>query len=154
VRPSLSNPIHLLATGFGTGLAPRAPGTAGTLAAVPLYLALGGLSLPLYLVACAALFAAGVWICGRAAADLGVHDHPGIVFDEMIGYLLTMTAAPSGVAWMVLGFVVFRFFDILKPWPIGALDRQVRGGFGIMLDDLVAAMMALAVLQAGAALWA
>lgn len=144
----MSDPVHLLAAGFGSGLAPRAPGTAGTLAGVPLYLALAPLPLPAYLGLILGLFLLGVWICGRAARDLNAHDHPSIVFDEMIGYLVTMAGAPSGCGWLVLGFVLFRFFDIVKPWPISLLDRKVPGGFGIMLDDLAAGLLALSVLQA------
>lgn len=144
----MSDPVHLLAAGFGTGLAPRAPGTAGTLAGVLLYLALAALPLPVYLALSLGLFLLGVWICGRAARDLNAHDHPSIVFDEMIGYLVTMAGAPSGIGWLALGFVLFRFFDIVKPWPISLLDRKVPGGFGIMLDDLAAGLLALAVLQA------
>jgi len=143
----MSHPLHLLATGFGTGLAPRAPGTAGTLAGVLLYLALADLPLPLYLGATLALFVLGVWICARAARDLRAHDHPSIVFDEMIGYLVTMAGAPAGFGWLILGFVLFRCFDIIKPWPISLLDRKVPGGFGIMLDDLAAGLLALGVLQ-------
>lgn len=144
----LRDPMHLLASGFGSGLAPRAPGTAGTLVGVALYLALAGLPLSVYLGLTAVLFALGVWICARAARDLGVHDHPGIVFDEMIGYLITMAGAPAGFGWVILGFVLFRVFDIIKPWPISLLDRKIPGGFGIMLDDLAAGLLALAVLQA------
>ena len=94
----------------------------------------------------------GIWICGRAASDLGVHDHPGIVWDEIAGYLLTMTAAPAGWLWILVGFGLFRLFDIWKPWPIGWLDRRVGGGLGIMLDDLVAGVLAAACLQLIAAL--
>jgi phosphatidylglycerophosphatase A len=144
----MSDPVHLLAAGFGTGLVPRAPGTAGTLAGVLLYLALAALPLPAYLGVSLGLFLLGVWICGRAAHDLNAHDHPSIVFDEMIGYLVTMAGAPFGIGWLALGFVLFRFFDIVKPWPISLLDRKVPGGFGIMLDDLAAGLLALAVLQA------
>lgn len=154
----LSNPVHLLAAGFGCGLAPRAPGTAGTAAGVVLYLVLAPLPLAAYLGLTLGLFLLGVWICGRAARDLDAHDHPSIVFDEMIGYLVTMTGAPlaihwptihwPGIGWTMLGFVLFRFFDIVKPWPISLLDRKVPGGFGIMLDDLAAGLAALAVLQA------
>ena len=92
---------------------------------------------------------AGIWICGWSAARLGVHDHPGIVWDEIAGYLVTMTLAPAGLGWLVAGFVLFRVFDILKPWPIGWLDRRVGGGLGIMLDDLVAGIFAFCCLQLG-----
>ncbi len=91
-----------------------------------------------YCVLTAALFVLGIWICGRAAAALGVHDHGSIVWDEIVGYLVTMSAAPGGWAWMAYGFLLFRVFDIFKPWPIRWLDRHVSGGFGIMIDDLSA----------------
>jgi phosphatidylglycerophosphatase A len=141
-KPDLRQPLHLLAFGFGSGLAPKAPGTFGTLVAVPIYLLMQGLPLIAYLALVLAGFIAGVWICDRTSRDLGVHDHGGIVWDEIVGYLLTMTLAPSGWVWVVLGFLLFRFFDILKPWPIRWLDRRVPGGFGIMLDDLIAGLFA------------
>jgi phosphatidylglycerophosphatase A len=141
-RPDLRNPLHLLAFGFGSGLAPKAPGTLGTLVAVPFYLLIEGLALPVYLALVLTGFLLGIWICGRTSRDLGVHDHSGIVWDEIIGYLLTMTFAPAGWQWIVSGFLLFRFFDILKPWPIRWFDRQVPGGFGIMFDDLLAALYA------------
>lgn len=157
-RPSLGNPVHLLAFGFGAGCAPRAPGTVGTLVGVALYLPLSLLSPGPYIAVVAALSALGVWLCGRAARDLGVHDHPGIVWDEIAGYLLTMFLAPAGWIWIVLGFGLFRLFDIWKPWPIGWLDRRVGGGLGIMLDDLLAGLCAAVCLQLlalylGAAAW-
>ncbi len=146
-RAHLSNPVHFLALGFGSGLAPRAPGTFGTLAAIPLFLLVSGLPLPAYLLLTLLACVAGVWICGRAARDFGVHDHPAIVWDEIAGFLVTMIAAPAGLLWIVLGFLLFRVFDILKPWPIGWLDRRVDGGLGIMLDDIVAGVFAAVVLQ-------
>lgn len=142
----LRDPGHLLALGFGSGLVPRAPGTAGTLVAVPLYLSCVGLPGYAYLLVAVAAFAVGIYVCGRTARALGVHDHPGIVWDEVVGYLVTMAWAPSGAIWVVLGFVCFRLFDILKPWPIRAFDRSVHGGFGIMLDDLLAGFAAAASL--------
>jgi len=146
-RPDWRNPAHLLAFGLGAGAAPKAPGTAGTLVAVPLYLLVSGLPLWAYLAITVAAFLAGIWICGRTAEDLGTHDHPGIVWDEVVGFLVTMTAAPAGWAWLVAGFALFRGFDILKPWPIHWLDARVGGGLGIMLDDLAAGLFAFAVLQ-------
>ncbi len=151
-RPRLSRPVHWLAFGLGAGLAPKAPGTFGTLAAVPLYLLLAPLPLPAYLAVVAVLALLGIGVCGRTARDLGVHDHPGIVWDEVVGYLLTMSAAPPGWGWVLAGFVLFRLFDILKPWPIGWLDRRIGGGLGIMLDDLLAGALALVVLQLAAVL--
>lgn len=147
-RPRLSDPVQLLAFGFGAGCSPRAPGTMGTLMAVVLYLPLAQLPLAAYLGVLALVSLGGIWICGRAARQLGVHDHPGIVWDEIAGYLLTMTAAPPGIAWMLGGFALFRLFDIWKPWPVGWLDRRVGGGLGIMLDDLAAGALAWVGLQA------
>ena len=136
----LKNPVHLLAFGFGSGLSPKAPGTMGTLLAVPLYLLLAQLPLALYLAVLAAATLIGIYLCGKTARDLGVHDHPGIVWDEFVGFWLAMTALPATWPWIVAGFVVFRVFDICKPWPIGWCDKRVHGGTGIMLDDLLAGL--------------
>jgi phosphatidylglycerophosphatase A len=141
-KPDLRNPLHLLAFGLGSGLAPIAPGTFGTLVAVPLYLLMKDLPLSVYLALVLAGFLLGIWFCGHTSRDLGVHDHGGIVWDEIIGFLLTMSLAPAGWQWLVSGFLLFRFFDILKPWPIRWFDRKVTGGFGIMLDDLLAGIYA------------
>lgn len=146
-RVRLYNPVHFLALGFGSGLVPRAPGTCGTLAAIPLYLVLSLLPQAVYLGAVVLVCVAGIWICERAARDFGVHDHPAIVWDEIAGYLITMIAAPAGWAWLVVGFVLFRLFDIFKPWPISVLDRRVGGGLGIMVDDVLAGVFAALVLQ-------
>lgn len=143
-----TNPIHFLAFGFGSGASPVAPGTCGTLAAIPLYWILQGLSLPIYLVITAVLTGIGVGLCEIACRDTGVHDNPGVVWDEIAGYLITMIAAPKGWVWIGLGFVLFRLFDIWKPWPIRWLDRRVGGGLGVMLDDVVAAIYAWLILQA------
>ena len=143
----MTNPIHFLAFGFGSGLAPFAPGTFGTLAAIPLYLALTLLSLPVYLLVVAVVCVVGIWICGKSSEKLGVHDHGGIVWDEFAGFFVTMIAAPSGWLWVVIGFVLFRLFDIWKPWPISILDKKVDGGLGIMIDDIVAGIYALVCLQ-------
>lgn len=144
----LRDPGHFLSFGFGSGYLPRAPGTYGTLAAIPVWWLLSGLSLELYVLALLAVSVAGVWLCGRTADALGVHDHPAIVWDEIAGYLLTMLAAPPGWLWPLAGFVFFRIFDILKPWPIRVLDRELSGGLGIMLDDLLAGVFAALCLQA------
>ncbi len=147
-RARLSDPVHFLALGFGSGLSPKAPGTMGTLAAIPLYLLIAWLPLAAYLALVVVVCAAGIWICDRAARDFGVHDHPAIVWDEIAGFLVAMIAVPLGLLWVVLGFVLFRFFDILKPWPIRSLDRRVHGGVGIMLDDVVAGVFTLVILHA------
>jgi phosphatidylglycerophosphatase A len=146
-RSILRNPVHLLAFGFGSGLVPKAPGTFGTLAAVPLYLLLVQLPLPLYLLALVLAFGLGIWLCDKTARDLGVHDHGGIVWDEFVGFWLTMVAAPAGWLWILLGFLLFRLFDILKPFPINWFDRHIKGGMGIMLDDALAGSFAWLVLQ-------
>lgn len=146
-RIELSNPVHLLAVGLGSGMAPRAPGTVGTVAAAVLYLGLRPLPLGAYLAVLLAAFLIGIWVCGRTARDLGVHDHGGIVWDEFVGFWVAMIAAPAGWLWLLLGFVLFRLFDILKPWPIARLDARVGGGLGIMIDDVVAGLYALAVMQ-------
>ncbi|HMT94288.1 phosphatidylglycerophosphatase A [uncultured Thiothrix sp.] len=141
------SPIHITAFGFGSGLAPFAPGTFGTLAAIPLYLILSLFPLWLYFVVIVIAAVVGIWICGESAKKLGVHDHEGIVWDEFVGFWITMFAAPSGLIWLIAGFVIFRIFDIWKPWPIYIVDDKVQGGFGIMLDDLMAGVYALIVMQ-------
>jgi phosphatidylglycerophosphatase A len=146
-RKILSNPIHCLAFGFGSGLAPKAPGTFGTLLAVPLYLLLDQLSLLPYIALVVVAFVIGVYLCGKTAADLGVHDHPGIVWDEFVGFWITMIAAPAGWLWIFIGFMLFRLFDIWKPWPIRFFDKNVESGLGIMIDDVLAGIYALLVLQ-------
>ncbi len=143
----LANPNHLFAFGFGSGLAKKAPGTFGTLAAIPFFLLLQNLSWPVYLSWLIVTFALGVLWCDRSSRALGVHDHGGIVWDEFVGFWITMFMAPAGWLWIVIGFVLFRFFDILKPWPINWLDKKVHGGFGIMIDDVLAGIYALLVLQ-------
>lgn len=145
--PDWRNPVHLLAFGLGAGAVPKVPGTAGTLLAVPLYLLIQPLGSFGYLLVLAVVFLVGIYLCDRTSRDLGVHDHSGIVWDEILGYLVSMWLAPPGWVWVLLGFLLFRVFDILKPWPIGWLDRRVAGGLGIMLDDLAAGVFALAVLQ-------
>lgn len=141
------SPAQFLAFGFGSGLAPKAPGTFGTLAAVPLFWLLSQLNLYWYALALVCAFVIGVWICEAASKELQVHDHPGIVWDEFVGYWITMFALPADWVWMLAGFVAFRVFDILKPWPIGELDKRVDGGLGIMIDDVVAGVLACGLLH-------
>lgn len=151
-RQVFSNPIYLLAYGFGSGLAPRAPGTFGTLAGVVVYLLLTPAWDWLYWLITAGLLVIGIFVCGYTARKLGVEDPAAINWDELVGYLVTMAVVPQalqlsrGWLWMLLGFVLFRVFDILKPWPIRWFDRNVKGGLGIMLDDVVAAIPAAAIL--------
>jgi phosphatidylglycerophosphatase A len=138
---------HFLAFGFGAGKAPVAPGTFGTLVGIAAYLLLQPLSAASYAVTVLALFALGVWLCQVTEQDLKVHDHPGIVWDEIVGYLITMFMAPAGWVWIVAGFLLFRLFDIWKPFPIRQLERRIQGGFGNMLDDALAGLYSLAALQ-------
>ncbi|MGR9085515.1 MAG: phosphatidylglycerophosphatase A family protein [Gammaproteobacteria bacterium] len=144
-RQILSDPVLFLAFGFGSGLAKRAPGTLGTLAAVPLYLVLVHADSLVYSLLTILVTLSGIPICGRAADKLGVHDFSGIVWDEIAGYLITMWLLPFSWQTALTGFVLFRIFDIVKPWPIKWIDQKVTGGLGIMLDDVVAAVFAGAV---------
>lgn len=145
-RVALSTPTGFLAFGFGAGLSPVAPGTAGTLVAVPFALLLKALPAAVFWPLLATLAVLGVALCGAAGRRLGVHDHGGIVWDEMVGYWLAVALVPAEWGWMLAAFVVFRALDILKPWPIRALDRRLGGGFGVMVDDLVAGAATLGLL--------
>ena len=146
-RKVMTHPVHFLAFGFGSGLAPVAPGTFGTVMAVLLYLLMMQLSLVPYLIIVAIVSIVGIWICDKSSKLLGVHDHGGIVWDEFAGFFITMIAAPVGWIWIVIGFALFRLFDIWKPWPISLLDKKVEGGLGIMIDDVVAGVYALICVQ-------
>ena len=137
----------LLAFGFGSGLVKKAPGTFGTLAAVPIYLLIAHSGWLIYSLVTLLICVSGIWICGIAAEKLGEHDFGGIVWDEIAGYLVTLWFVPFSWEAVVLGFIIFRVFDILKPWPINWLDRKVEGGIGIMLDDI------LAGISSGLILW-
>jgi phosphatidylglycerophosphatase A len=143
----LKQPIQFLALGFGSGLAPKAPGTFGTLAAVPLFLLLSLLTPIYYLVVVIFLSIVGIYICGKAAEDAGVHDHPAIVWDEFVGFFITMFMVPVSWQSIAVGFVLFRLFDIAKPWPISFIDKKISGGFGIMFDDIIAGFFALFIMH-------
>lgn len=149
-----NHPAHIIAFGFGAGLAPRAPGTVGTLLGIPLYLLMQNLAWPMYWTVVAVLFVLGVVVCGKTARDLNVPDHSGIVWDEVVGVLIALAFAPRGVEWIVAGFIAFRVFDIAKPWPVNVVDRRVHGGLGIMLDDALAGVYAGFVLYLGARMFA
>ncbi|MDB4806804.1 phosphatidylglycerophosphatase A [Pseudomonadales bacterium] len=138
----LQHPAHILALGLGSGLAPRAPGTFGTLAAIPFWLLMAPLPFFAKVLIVFASFIIGIWLCEKTSNSLGVHDHGGIVWDEFVGFWLTMLFAPAGLIWLLAGFGLFRFFDIVKPWPIKLLDQKVHGGFGIMIDDVLAGLFA------------
>lgn len=140
------HPAHFLAFGFGAGLIRVAPGTWGTLVGL---LACGWLSsLPIVIFALLiiAAFFLGVWLCGVTGRHLGVHDHPGMVWDEIVGYWIAIAALPARWEWWLAAFVLFRVLDIFKPWPISEFDRRVHGGLGVMADDAVAGMLTGAIL--------
>ena len=144
---AFAHPAHVVAFGFGSGLVPRAPGTAGTLAAWPLGWILGGVMPPaLFVGLMAFLFAVGVWACAVTGRRLGVADHPAMVVDEIVAFLLVLAILPRELDWQAAGFLLFRAFDIVKPPPIGWFERRFHGGFGVMFDDLLAAGYTLLVL--------
>ncbi len=142
LREVLSHPVHWLAFGVPAGLAPKAPGTVGSLWAIPLYLLTQDIGLAWQLLLSLGLLLSGIWICGESARRLGVHDHSGIIWDEILGCYLTLLVVAPGWLWIWVGFGLFRFFDIVKPRPIRDLDHRLGGGLGIMLDDVVAALYA------------
>jgi phosphatidylglycerophosphatase A len=141
------DPIYFAAFGFGSGIAPIAPGTVGTLFAIPLYLLLRPLPILFYLGFVVAFIAFAVWVSEKVSRDIQFHDHPGMCIDEFAGFFVTMIGAPAGWGWIALGFVLFRLFDIWKPWPISWLDEHVHGGFGMILDDIVAGLFAMIIIQ-------
>lgn len=148
----LGHPDAWIAFGLGTGLSPVAPGTCGTVLAVPFYLAMARLDWILYGALVVLLFALGTWVAGRVVRHLGRQDPQVVVIDEMVGYWIAMlpVAGTTHWAWLLAGFGLFRLFDIAKPWPIGALDRRIGGGLGVMLDDAVAGFYAAAILALAA----
>ena len=151
VRPDmaflLSHPAHWIALGGGSGLSPYAPGTVGTLVAIPLHMILiGWLDAAAVLAVAGALFLIGCWASARTAIDLGEVDHGGINIDEIAAFLAVLAIAPDGWLWQAFAFGVFRFFDIVKPPPIRFFERSIPGGFGVMFDDLLAAGYTLLVL--------
>lgn len=135
-----------LALGFGSGLAPKAPGTFGTLVAVPLGVLLSLTPLAVHLVLLVLAFILGVVVCERVGKRLGVSDHGAMVWDEFVGYWVAIAALPNQWPWLLAAFVVFRFFDILKPWPIRPLEKHFGGGFGVMIDDVAAGILTVAIL--------
>lgn len=147
VSQILQDPILFLAFGFGSGLIKKMPGTLGTVAAIPLYWLLIQSSDWIYLAATLVCSLAGIVICDKAAIKLQVHDYGGIVWDEIAGFLITMCWVPFSWQSLLAGFALFRLFDIVKPWPIRWLDRHVQGGLGIMIDDVLAGILAAMVLQ-------
>ncbi|WP_394752473.1 phosphatidylglycerophosphatase A [Crenothrix sp.] len=143
----LTDPVLFLAFGFGSGLAKKAPGTCGTVAAIPVYLLFAQTPLLVYSILTIILTLIGISVCGIAADKLGEHDFGGIVWDEVAGYLITLWFVPFSWQATLVGFVLFRIFDIIKPWPIKWVDQKVHGGFGIMLDDVLAGIFAGLILM-------
>ena len=149
----LRHPAHLLAFGFGAGLVPGAPGTAGTLLALPLFwLAQPRLAAVEFLLLLAIMFVAGVWACEKTGRALGMPDHGGMVWDEIVAFLLVLFFTPDSVYWQAFAFLLFRLIDILKPPPIRYFDQTLKGGFGVMFDDIIAAFYTLLVLAVAKAL--
>jgi len=147
VKFNISDPIQFLALGFGSGLAPKAPGTFGTLAAIPIFLLMASLSAPLFALVVFLMAVVGIPICQKTADAAGVHDHGAIVWDEIVGFLITMYMVPVSWSSIIVGFALFRLFDIFKPWPISYIDKNIHGGLGIMLDDVLAGFFALACMH-------
>lgn len=145
----VARPAHFLALGFGSGLAPVAPGTFGSLAAYPVWYALSLLPEGAAWAAVVAGFAIGVWACAVTGRDLGVADHGAIVWDEMVAMCAILLATPPGLVWWIAAFFLFRLFDIWKPFPVGLADRRLKNGFGVMFDDALAAAYTIACVRGG-----
>ncbi len=144
----LSHPAHFLSFGFGSGLSPFAPGTMGTLVTFPLYFLMAHLVSHQALIIITVLaFVAGVWFCDKTGKALGVSDHGGIVWDEIVAFMLVLMFIPQTLWWFGIAFGLFRLFDIWKPFPIRYFDHRIKNGFGVMFDDLLAAIYALVVIQ-------
>lgn len=140
------NPIHYVACGFGIGTLPWMPGTFGTIFGVVVYLLIVKISLIQYLLVTLFLVLVGIYLCGKVNRDFGTHDHPAAVWDEIASFPIVMIAIPPRWYFIVTGFIVFRIFDIWKPWPIRWLDKHIHGGMGVMLDDVVAAFFSWIIL--------
>lgn len=148
VADLVRHPVHFLSLGFGSGLAPKAPGTAGTLAAIPLVIVLSWGGPVFFALATLVACVVGIYLCGATARALGVHDHPAIVWDEVAGFMVAMLFVPVNWMTLLVAFALFRLFDILKPWPIRYFDRHVHGGLGIILDDILAGACTLVIMHA------
>ncbi len=140
-------PLHFIAFGFGSGALPIAPGTFGTLVAVPFYLALRAFPVSIYIFLVILIALASMWICERVSKEIKIDDHQGMCLDEIVGFLVTMIGAPHNFIWIIVGFLLFRFFDIFKPWPINYIDTHVHGGIGMILDDVCAGIFSLIILK-------
>lgn len=143
-----AHPAHFFAFGFGSGLAQKAPGTFGTLLGLPLFYLIARYDLVTQLLVIATLFIIGIYFCNHTGKALGVSDHGGIVWDEIVAMMLVLTITPSEWNWWLVAFLLFRLFDIWKPFPIRQCDAKIKGGFGVMFDDLLAAIYAMISLKA------
>lgn len=141
------NPWHFIAFGFGSGAIPIAPGTFGTLITIPFYLYLSTHSHTTYLIATLLFAVFSVWLCEKVSREINTHDHQGMCIDECVGFLVTMFYAPYGFGWIIIGVILFRLFDIVKPWPINQIDAHVKGGIGMILDDVVAGLFSFFIIQ-------
>lgn len=141
-----TNPLYFIAFGLGSGALP-APGTFGTLFAIPFYLVLQLLPLPLYLLATLIILFASAWLLDKLSKALDCHDHPGMCLDEFVGFFVTMIHVPPSISFIILGFILFRLFDIWKPWPISLIDKHWHGGLGMVMDDVVAGLFVCFFLQ-------
>lgn len=148
----LQHPAHFFGLGFGSGLAPKAPGTFGTLIGYPLFWLISVYALSTQLIIISALFLIGIYFCGVTGKALGVSDHGGIVWDEIVAMMLVLAFTPNQWQWWIVAFLLFRLFDIWKPFPIRQFDAKLKNGFGVMFDDLLAAIYAIIGLQG--LLWA
>ncbi|MGQ8365055.1 phosphatidylglycerophosphatase A family protein [Glaciecola sp. 1036] len=146
-KVSLKNPQHFFALGMGSGLIPLMPGTFGSLAAIPFLIAMAFMPVSIFVVVTLLSIVIGIYICDKTAVDMGVHDHGSIVWDEIAGMFVTFLFVPINWKSLLIGFILFRLFDILKPWPIRLFDKKVDGGLGIMLDDVVAGLLACVIMQ-------
>lgn len=147
IKLTFTNPWYFLALGCGSGLSPRMPGTVGTLAAIPFYFLFIQAGIWGYLLIVLSAIPFGIWVCEKVAQDMQVKDPACIVWDEFVGLWITLFMLPSGWYWLPIGFLLFRFFDVLKPWPISWLDKNLPGGYGIMLDDVAAGLISFGIIQ-------
>ena len=141
------DPLYFFAFGFGSGTFPYAPGTVGTLMSVPFFLFMQPLSVPFYFLCVMLFIAASIFACEKVSREIQVQDHQGMCIDEFAGFFVTMINAPQGLSWLVVGFLLFRFFDIVKPWPIRLMDEKIHGGFGMVLDDVMAGFYSFLIIQ-------
>lgn len=141
------NPLHFIAFGFGSGAIPIAPGTFGTLLAIPFYLAIQHLSNLNYLIVITIITILSCWLCEKVSREIAADDHQGMCIDEFVGFLVTMFAAPIGWQWILIGVILFRIFDIWKPQPIRYLDEHIHGGIGMILDDVAAGVFSAIIIQ-------